>query len=348
MKIFITGGCGFIGTNFIKKLVLNEKNTILNFDKMTYAANAANLLSLKKKKSYHFVKGDIGDFSLVTDCFNKFQPDLVVNFAAESHVDRSIDNPRKFIETNILGTSVLLDCAYKYFISHKKNTDFKFMHISTDEVYGSLGKDGYFYEDTPYAPNSPYSASKASSDHLVRAWNKTYGLPTLISNCSNNYGPYQFPEKLIPLLIANCLDYKKLPIYGDGSNIRDWLYVEDHCDAIISLVQAGTIGESYNVGCGNELSNLEIVHKVCDTLDILKPLNNDNYRNLISFVDDRPGHDYRYSVNTSKINEHTGWSPNFKFEDALIHTIKWYIDNEGWWRNIQKNQYNQKRLGKLI
>ena len=346
MKIFITGGCGFIGTNFIKKLILNEKNIIFNYDKITYAANPSNLDSLSQNKSYQFLKGDINNSALVLDCLNNFKPDIIVNFAAETHVDRSIDNPDNFINTNILGTANLLDCAYKYYKSKNSSTEFKFIHISTDEVYGSLDSTGYFYEDTPYAPNSPYSASKASSDHLVNAWHKTYGLPVLISNCSNNYGPYQFPEKLIPLLIANCFDEKDLPIYGDGSNIRDWLYVEDHCSAINSIIINGTIGDSYNVGGNNEKTNLDIANTVCDILDKLKPRGKSiSYRELIKFVEDRPGHDLRYAVNTDKINSHTGWSPQYSFTEAIESTIKWYIENESWWREIQSNNFLQQRMG---
>tara|TARA_Y100001958_G_C21194645_1_gene522231 strand:- start:76 stop:1125 length:1050 start_codon:yes stop_codon:yes gene_type:complete len=346
MKLLVTGGCGFIGSNFIIERVLKGRCTILNIDSLSYAANPANLKSLSQNKSYQFVKGDINDSALILDCLNSFKPNVIVNFAAETHVDRSIDNPDNFIKTNILGTANLLKCAYQYYNSDNSTAEFKFLHISTDEVYGSLDNTGYFYENTPYAPNSPYSASKASSDHLVNAWFKTYGLPTLISNCSNNYGPYQFPEKLIPLLIANCFDQKDLPIYGDGSNIRDWLYVEDHCSAINSIILHGAIGNSYNVGGNNEMTNLEIVNTVCDILDKLKPRDqNKSYRKLIKFVEDRPGHDFRYAVNTDKINSHTGWSPQYNFPEAIENTIKWYIDNESWWRKIQLNNYQQQRMG---
>ncbi len=346
MKLLVTGGCGFIGSNFIKEQVLKSKNSILNIDKLTYAANPSNLNFLTQDQSYQFVKGDINDSTLILDCLNSYKPNVIVNFAAETHVDRSIDNPDDFIKTNILGTANLLKCAYQYLKSYNSSLEFRFIHISTDEVYGSLGKTGFFYEDNPYAPNSPYSASKASSDHLVKAWYKTYGLPVIISNCSNNFGPFQFPEKLIPLLIANCFDNKSLPIYGDGKNIRDWLYVIDHCDAIQSIMLNGKIGESYNIGGNNEMTNLEIATKVCSVFDKLKPSDNfESYTELITFVEDRPGHDYRYAVNTDKIKKETGWSPRYNFNDAIEDTAVWYIKNEKWWREIQANRYQQERIG---
>ena len=276
----------------------------------------------------------------------KFRPDVIVNFAAESHVDRSIDDSTDFIKTNVLGTFSLLNSSLKYF--RAKNNEFKFIHVSTDEVFGSLGPSGKFDENTPYSPRSPYSASKASSDHLVRAWNSTYNLPTIITNCSNNFGPYQFPEKLIPLMIANCISEKKLPVYGSGKNVRDWLYVDDHCDAIYDVVKFGKIGETYLIGGNNELENIEIVKMICSIMDEKIPRPNGNaYSELINFVDDRPGHDERYAINFNKIQTDLKWQPKEDFRLALNKTIDWYLENEEWWRKIQKNKYNQERLGKI-
>ncbi|MBT4754383.1 MAG: dTDP-glucose 4,6-dehydratase, partial [Chloroflexi bacterium] len=275
--------------------------------------------------------------------------DAIVHFAAESHVDRSIDGPMDFIHTNIVGTSILLNEATKYYnanIAESNSREFKFLHVSTDEVFGSLNEDGFFVETTPYDPSSPYSASKASSDHLVRAWHRTYGLPILITNCSNNYGPFQFPEKLIPLMIANCIDEKPLPVYGKGHNIRDWLYVEDHCDAVYTVLQHGEIGETYNVGGNNEIRNIDIVKTICAILDEMRPSpNGKSYGNLISFVKDRPGHDFRYAIDASKIKTELGWTPKETFESGIKQTIEWYIENESWWRKIQDKTYNQERLG---
>ncbi len=343
MKIFITGGNGFIGSNFINGQIKNENVEILNFDKLTYAGNLDNLKYVDKMPNYRFVKGDIGDYEKVRIEINRFKPEILINFAAESHVDRSIDGPLDFINTNILGTYYLLQASCDYFF---KNKSFKFIHISTDEVYGSLGKKGFFKETTPYSPNSPYSASKASSDHLVNAWHHTYGLPTIITNCSNNYGPYQFPEKLIPLIIANCLDSKPLPVYGDGQNIRDWLFVEDHCDAINLIAKKGKIGQTYNIGGSNEITNLNIVNTICKELDLLCPSNKlDSYKELITFVEDRPGHDFRYAIDSSKIQNELGWRPKESFQSGIIKTINWYIENEEWWRKIQSKEYKQERLG---
>ncbi|MBT5995060.1 MAG: dTDP-glucose 4,6-dehydratase, partial [Candidatus Marinimicrobia bacterium] len=287
MKILVTGGCGFIGSNFILKQIEETENQILNLDKLTYAGNTDNLDSIKDSSPYEFIKGDIADKKLLVKIFNEFQPDAIVHFAAESHVDRSIDGPMDFIHTNIVGTSILLNEATKYYnanIAESNSREFKFLHVSTDEVFGSLNEDGFFVETTPYDPSSPYSASKASSDHLVRAWHRTYGLPILITNCSNNYGPFQFPEKLIPLMIANCIDEKPLPVYGKGHNIRDWLYVEDHCDAVYTVLQHGEIGETYNVGGNNEIRNIDIVKTICAILDEMRPSpNGKSYGNLISF-----------------------------------------------------------------
>ena len=344
MNIFITGGCGFIGSNFILNQI--EKNhTILNFDKLTYAGNKENLSSLKNNSNYQFVNGDICDHELVEKAINKFKPNVIVHFAAESHVDRSIDNPIEFVNTNILSTSILLNVALNYW-KERKDISFRFIHISTDEVFGSLGTNGYFTEQTSYDPSSPYSASKAGSDHLVRAWHRTYNFPAIITNCSNNYGPYQFPEKLIPLMIANCLDSKPLPIYGDGLNIRDWLYVKDHCRAINSVIVNGEVGETYNIGGNNEITNIDIVKKICEVLDKLHPMKNKkSYHSLISYVPDRPGHDFRYAINATKIKKEIGWVPLESFESGINKTVEWYLKNENWWRKIQTGSYSQQRLG---
>ena len=342
MKILVTGGCGFIGSNFILNQIRNG-NTILNLDKLTYAGNTENLETLKTNNSYSFVKGDICDPKLVNKVFNDFFPDIVVHFAAESHVDRSIDEPMDFINTNILGTANLLLHSQNIFIKNKK---FKFVHVSTDEVFGSLGQTGLFNESTPYSPRSPYSASKASSDHLVRAWGNTYKLPYNITNCSNNYGPYQFPEKLIPLMIANCLDEKPLPLYGKGQNIRDWLYVEDHCEAINQIVKHGANGQTYCIGGHNEIKNIDIVNIICKILDESKPRSNNlKYSELITYVDDRPGHDFRYAIDSSKIHYELNWKPIESFETGIHKTVEWYLENEKWWRKIQEKQYKQQRLG---
>ena len=346
MKIFVTGGLGFIGSNFISMQIDKHKNEILNFDKLTYAANINNLLKYKKNKLYNFVQGDIVDSKKILKILNSYKPDCIINFAAESHVDRSIDGPKEFINTNIIGTYELLNATLKYYeLNYKENENhFRFIHVSTDEVYGSLGKQGYFKENTPYNPSSPYSASKASSDHLVRAWNLTFNLPTIITNCSNNYGPFQFPEKLIPLMIINCIKHNNLPIYGDGKNIRDWLYVADHCDALYSVILNGKNGETYNIGGNQEKNNLEIVSTICKILDEKIPSNKiDSYKELITFVEDRPGHDFRYAIDASKIKKHLNWSPHYTFEDGIKKTIDWYIKYKDWWKNL----YISERLGNL-
>tara|TARA_B100000212_G_scaffold339735_1_gene318797 strand:- start:1045 stop:2088 length:1044 start_codon:yes stop_codon:yes gene_type:complete len=346
MKIFVTGGLGFIGSNFISMQIDKHKNEILNFDKLTYAANVNNLLKYKKNKLYNFVQGDIVDSKKILKILNSYKPDCIINFAAESHVDRSIDGPKEFINTNIIGTYELLNATLKYYeLNYKENENhFRFIHVSTDEVYGSLGKQGYFKENTPYNPSSPYSASKASSDHLVRAWNLTFNLPTIITNCSNNYGPFQFPEKLIPLMIINCIKHNNLPIYGDGKNIRDWLYVADHCDALYSVILNGKNGETYNIGGNQEKNNLEIVSTICKILDEKIPSNKiDSYKELITFVKDRPGHDFRYAIDASKIKKHLNWSPRYTFEDGIKKTIDWYIKYKDWWKNL----YISERLGNL-
>ena len=346
---FVTGGCGFIGANFIQYLLNKTKpKSVINLDKLTYAGNQKNLADFEQDPRYIFVHGDICDAELVSKLFTEYQPNYIVNFAAESHVDRSIDGPAEFIQTNIVGTSVLLQEALKYYstLEGGESERFRFYHVSTDEVFGSLSESGFFTEETPYDPSSPYSASKASSDHLIRAWHRTFDLPVLISNCSNNYGPYQFPEKLIPLMILNCLEEKPLPVYGTGENIRDWLYVEDHCDAIYTILQKGTIGETYNVGGNNEIKNIQIVEEICDVLNDIHPAGSGkSYHELITFVKDRPGHDFRYAIDASKLKKEIGWEPKESFNTGIQKTIEWYLKNEEWWRIIQENTYKQERLG---
>ena len=347
--ILITGGCGFIGSNFIQYILANTKyRNVINLDKLTYAGNSNNLLDIQKDERYIFIQGDICDHNCVRNIFKEFLPNVVVHFAAESHVDRSIDSPLQFIQTNIIGTSVLLQESLDYYIylNEEFQSKFKFHHISTDEVFGSLGEGDYFSESTAYDPSSPYSASKASSDHLVRAWHRTFGLPITISNCSNNYGPYQFPEKLIPLMILNCLAEKPLPVYGTGENVRDWLYVQDHCDAINMVLQKGIVGETYNVGGNNEIPNIQIVRDICTILDEVKPAESGNsYHQLITFVKDRPGHDFRYAIDSTKIKQDLGWQPHKTFQSGLRKTINWYLDNKDWWTETQENIYQQERLG---
>ena len=342
MKILVTGGCGFIGSNYVLQQIASN-NKVINIDKLTYAGNTNNLNSIKNNSNYKFFHSDICDKKSLEILFKKFQPDALVHFAAESHVDRSIDSPMEFINTNIIGTANLLEASLNYW---KNNDQFRFVHISTDEVFGSLNNTGVFTENTKYDPSSPYSASKASSDHLVRAWHRTFGLPIIITNCSNNYGPYQFPEKLIPLMVANCFDEKPLPIYGKGLNIRDWLFVEDHCRAIHTALLKGKVGETYNIGGNNELKNIDIVKIICSHLNKLKPRKNGElYEELITYVDDRPGHDFRYAIDSSKINDEINWKPKETFESGIKKTINWYLNNESWWRKIQDGTYNQERLG---
>ena len=345
-KYLITGGCGFIGSNYIHYLIDNKLSSlVINMDKLTYAGNEENLYSVSKQKDYHFIEGDIADRKVVRATLESFDPDVIVNFAAESHVDRSIDKPKEFFRTNILGTLNLLDEAKNWLkkSNREKRKSFKFIHISTDEVYGSLGEKGKFLENTPYNPSSPYSASKAGSDHLVRSWYKTYNFPVMITNCSNNYGPYQFPEKLIPLMIINAIKKKKLPIYGNGLNIRDWLYVHDHCDAIQRVVEKGKLGETYNIGGNNEITNIQIVKNICTILDDQTPLKTGrSYSEQIVFVEDRPGHDFRYAIDSSKIEKNLGWRPRESFETGIKKTIIWYLNNNSWFENIL---YKQERLG---
>jgi dTDP-glucose 4,6-dehydratase len=344
MNILVTGGCGFIGSNYILRQMRKKSNKILNIDKLTYAGNLDNLVKINKDENYKFLKGDICNLEFLSNAIDTFQPNVIVHFAAESHVDRSIDYPLEFIDTNVVGTGNLLHASLKYW-GNTKN-EFCLIHVSTDEVFGSLNEEGLFDETTPYNPSSPYSASKASSDHFVKSWHRTYGLPAIITNCSNNYGPYQFPEKLIPLMIANCIDEKTLPIYGNGANIRDWLYVEDHCAAIDAIINNGTFGETYNIGGNNEIKNIDIVTTICNILDELKPRKNSkSYTELISYVEDRPGHDFRYAINASKIRNDINWTPHETFQSGILKTINWYINNKNWWRNIQTMNYSQERLG---
>ncbi len=347
-SLLVTGGAGFIGSNFIHWLIDNSDVQIINLDALTYAGNLENLERLDGNPRYQFVLGSIGDRSLVDYLLSRHQPVAIINFAAESHVDRSIDDPGAFIQTNIVGSHQLLEATRHYWgnLSEPERAAFRFVHVSTDEVYGSLGAEGLFTETTPYQPNSPYSASKASSDHLVRAYHHTYGLPTLTTNCSNNYGPYQFPEKLIPLMIANALAGKPLPIYGQGNNIRDWLYVEDHCRAIHVVWQGGKVGEVYNIGGHNEKTNLEVVDTLCTLLDELLPDSPHRpHQSLKTFVADRPGHDLRYAIDAGKIQRELGWKPQETFTSGLRKTVVWYLEHRDWCEHIQSGQYQGERLG---
>lgn len=340
----VTGGAGFIGSCFVLQNV-KAGNDVVNLDKLTYSGNLENLDEIKDAPNYVFVRGDIGDEQLVRKLLETYQPKAVINFAAESHVDRSILDPDVFVKTNVLGTEVLLRVVKDWWkkLDENKKNKFRFHHISTDEVFGTLAMDDpAFTEETPFAPNSPYSASKASSDHFVRAYHETYGLPTVITNCSNNYGPRQFPEKLIPLMTLNALAGKQLPIYGTGENIRDWLHVEDHCDAIYEVLTKGRVGQTYNIGGRAERNNLFIVNKICEILDTLRPRSDGKfYKEQITFVKDRLGHDLRYAINCSKIEKELGWKPKHNFEDGLKETIQWYLDNEGWVKNIQSGEYQK-------
>ncbi len=343
--ILITGGAGFIGSNFVLDWLAQCDESVVNLDKLTYAGNQENLASLSADPRHIFVQGDIGDAALVASLLAQHQPRAVLNFAAESHVDRSIHGPEDFIQTNIVGTFHLLEAVRAYWgnLPAQQKTEFRFLHVSTDEVYGSLGpSDAAFTEDHRYQPNSPYSASKAASDHLVRAYHHTYGLPVLTTNCSNNYGPYHFPEKLIPLLIVNALAGKALPVYGDGQQVRDWLYVKDHCSAIRRVLQAGRLGEVYNVGGWNEKANIEIVHTVCALLDELRPrADGVAYQSQIRYVTDRPGHDRRYAIDARKIQSELGWKPAETFDSGIRKTVQWYLDNPGWAERVQSGAYRE-------
>ena len=343
-NVLVTGGCGFIGSNFVEYLSKREEYHIVVLDKLTYAGNYKNLELLDIAK-YTFIEGDVCDKKILNKLYKKFRFCAVFHFAAESHVDRSIDGPKQFIQTNIMGTFNLLEVSRSFL--QFLDPGFKFIHISTDEVYGDLKDNEFFKESTPYNPSSPYSASKASSDHLVNAWGRTYGIPSIITNCSNNYGKFQFPEKLIPLMIINCLEWKTLPVYGNGQNIRDWLYVNDHCRAIDLVFKNGCIGDTYNIGGNNEIKNLDIVNIICELMNELKPSKNGDYKNLITFVEDRPGHDYRYAIDSTKIQNELEWKPIETFTSGIRKTIEWYIKNESWWRKIQNMEYNQERLGNI-
>ena len=333
-KILVTGGAGFIGSAVVR-LAIQKNYTVLNFDALTYASSLESLSTVENNENYQFVKADLNNVEALKNVFETFQPDKVLNLAAETHVDRSIVDPKDFIKTNIFGTFNILEVAKNYWVRKGKPEGFRFHHISTDEVFGSLGKDGFFSESSPYNPQNPYSASKASSDHLVRAWAHTYGLPILISNCSNNYGPFQFPEKLIPKMIINALNGKNLTVYGDGRNVRDWLYVEDHASAILTILKDARPGRSYSVGCENEISNIKLVRKICAILNKLTP-NKFPYENLISLVADRPGHDFRYSIDAARLKTELSWRPSFDFDEGLTKTIQWYIDNQNWWQPMLK------------
>ncbi|NMA38868.1 MAG: dTDP-glucose 4,6-dehydratase [Lentisphaerae bacterium] len=347
-RIIVTGGAGFIGSALVRLLVRETDAEVAVLDKLTYAGNMDNLKEIADSPRFHFFHNDICDRDAVNRLFRKFQPNAIMHLAAESHVDRSIDAPLEFVNTNVMGTANLLQCALGYWqnLPAEQQSQFRFQHISTDEVYGDLGPTGLFHEKTPYDPKSPYSASKAASDHLVRAWGHTFGLPILISNCSNNYGPYHFPEKLIPLVILNAIEGKNLPIYGTGSNIRDWLYVDDHARALLLILQKGAPGGTYNVGGNNERTNLQVVQGICAILDELKPRPEGRYSDLIIFVTDRPGHDMRYAINAQKLTRELGWKPRETFSTGIRKTVQWYLDNEWWWRPIRDHKYSGQRLGK--
>lgn len=346
--LIITGGAGFIGSALIRRLIAQSEYLIINVDKLTYAGNLESLASIASHPNYTFVEADICDAKKMSDIFRRFQPDAVMHLAAESHVDRSIDGPADFVQTNLVGTYTLLEAARSYWntLSSTNAKAFRFHHISTDEVYGSLGDTGLFEETTPYQPNSPYSATKAGSDHLVRAWHHTFGLPVLMTNCSNNYGPFQFPEKLIPLMINNAVTGKSLPIYGNGDNIRDWLYVDDHVEALQLVLERGHVGESYNIGGFNEHTNVDVVETLCDILDELLPGSMHlPHKNLIEFVTDRPGHDQRYAIDASKIQRELNWQPRETFATGLRKTVQWYLDNHEWSQRVMDGSYQQNRLG---
>ena len=347
MNILITGGAGFIGSAIIRHIIDHTKHSVVNVDKLTYAGNLESLESITNSDRYVFEQVDVCDTDEIKRIFSEHQPDIVMHLAAESHVDRSIDAPNDFIQTNIVGTYILLEQARNYWLSlaAQKKHNFRFHHISTDEVYGDLeNMSDLFTENTPYAPSSPYSASKASSDHLVRAWHRTFGLPILITNCSNNYGPYQFPEKLIPLMILNALQGKSLPIYGNGRQIRDWLYVEDHAVALLKTVFFGKVGETYNIGGHNEIQNIDVVKTVCKILDELVPKQG-KYEDLITYVEDRAGHDVRYAIDAGKIDKELGWKPDESFESGIRKTVKWYLENKKWCSNVGDGSYQGQRLG---
>jgi dTDP-glucose 4,6-dehydratase len=347
MKVLVTGGAGFIGSAVIRHLLGHTAHEVVNLDKLTYAANLESLPGAAANPRYEFIRADICDRAAMERVFREHAPDAVMHLAAESHVDRSIDGPAAFITTNVLGTCTLLEAARAHFerLPAERRAAFRFHHVSTDEVFGALGHEGHFTESTAYSPRSPYSASKAASDHLVRAWRHTYGLPTIVSNCSNNYGPYQFPEKLIPLMIVRGLAGQPLPVYGDGRNVRDWLFVEDHAEALVAVLERGKVGEDYNIGGDAERTNLEVVEAICDALDAAAPLTGGARRRLITFVTDRPGHDFRYAIDASKVAGEFGWTPKVDFAEGLRRTVDWYLGNEARWRAILDGRYRTERLG---
>jgi dTDP-glucose 4,6-dehydratase len=353
MTFLVTGGAGFIGSAVIRELIQNTPHRVINVDKLTYAGNLESLTDIEDNQRYTFIEADICDADKMAAVLKEYQPNIIMHLAAESHVDRSIDGPAEFIQTNIVGTFNLLNTAKTYWLelADELKKQFRFHHISTDEVYGDLhGTDDLFTESTSYAPSSPYSASKASSDHLVRAWNRTYDFPVVVTNCSNNYGPFHFPEKLIPLTILNALEGEPLPIYGAGTQIRDWLYVEDHARALIKVATQGVIGETYNIGGHNEKQNIEVVNSICAILEELKPTKPaglNNYADLITFVTDRPGHDLRYAIDARKIDKELGWTPQESFDSGLKKTVEWYLANKTWWQRVRSGQYQGERLGQL-
>lgn len=346
--LLVTGGAGFIGSNLVTYALKNTPHTIVNVDNLSYSGNLTSLEAVASDPRYVFEKADICDSKLMLELFDKYQPDAVLHLAAESHVDRSIDGPQAFLQANVVGTFTLLEAAKTYWKASGEPEDFRFVHVSTDEVYGSLGEDGLFSETTPYDPRSPYSASKAASDHFVNAWFHTYGFPTVITNCSNNYGPYQFPEKLVPTVILKALRGESIPVYGDGGAIRDWLYVDDHARGILSALDKGTPGETYNIGTNNEKTTVEMVTAICELMDnLLDEAKVSQHKDLISFVKDRPGHDRRYAIDASKIKGELGWAPQVSFEDGLRKTVKWYLDHPEWWKAILDGSYQLERQGTL-
>ena len=347
MKVIVTGGAGFIGSAVVRHLVADKGYEVLNIDKLTYAGTLSSVKAIDNKPGYRFLQADIVDRGAIQAAFESFQPDRVMHLAAESHVDRSITGAKDFVETNVLGSFNMLECARHYWssLTGERKDAFRFLHVSTDEVYGSLGDDGLFTEETPYDPSSPYSASKAASDHLAKAWARTYGMPVVVSNCSNNYGPYHFPEKLIPLIILNALEGKPLPVYGNGTNIRDWLYVEDHARALDLIAERGRIGETYNVGGRNERRNIDVVTRICTLMNEIRPQGGDHAR-LITYVTDRPGHDARYAIDATKLEDELGWKAQENFDTGIEKTVRWYLDNEWWWAPLRKG-YDGGRLGLL-
>jgi dTDP-glucose 4,6-dehydratase len=347
MKVVVTGGAGFIGSAVVRHLVLDKGYDVLNIDKLTYAGTLSSLKAIDNKPGYRFLQADIVDRSAIAGAFESFQPDRVMHLAAESHVDRSITGAKDFVDTNVIGTFNMLECARQYWagLPEPRKADFRFLHVSTDEVYGSLGAEGLFTEETPYDPSSPYSASKAASDHLAKAWARTYGMPVVVSNCSNNYGPYHFPEKLIPLIILNALEGKPLPVYGNGANIRDWLYVEDHACALDLIAERGRVGETYNVGGRNERRNIDVVTRVCALMNEIRPQGGDHTK-LITYVTDRPGHDARYAIDATKLEQELGWKAQENFDSGIEKTVRWYLENEWWWAPLRQG-YDGGRLGLL-